>query len=39
VRFTDQVLFGEVWNRLQFSPKERSLVTMTALVTGETLSS
>ncbi|WP_396287697.1 carboxymuconolactone decarboxylase family protein [Amycolatopsis sp. PS_44_ISF1] len=31
VHFTDDVLFGEVWKRTGLSPKDRSLVTVTAL--------
>jgi 4-carboxymuconolactone decarboxylase len=34
VHFTDDVLFGEAWQRPQLSPKERSLVTVAALTTG-----
>ena len=34
VRFTDDVLFGEVWKRPQLSPKERSLITVAALTAG-----
>ncbi len=34
VGFTDDVLFGKVWERTELSPKERSLVTVAALVTG-----
>src|SRR4051794_4730681 len=34
VHFTDDVLFGEVWKRPQLSPRDRSLVTVTALITG-----
>src|SRR3954469_21502463 len=33
VRFTDDVLFGQVWPRTELSPKERSLVTVAALTT------
>jgi len=33
VGFTDNVLFGEVWERTELSPKERSLVTVAALTT------
>ncbi len=33
-RITDEVLFGEVWERSQLSPRDRSLVTVTALVAG-----
>ena len=31
VHFTDDVLFGEVWERPELSPRDRSLVTVTAL--------
>ncbi len=31
---TDKVLFGNVWERPQLSPRDRSLVTVTALVAG-----
>src|SRR3954452_21553960 len=34
VGFTDDVLFGQVWKRPQLSPKERSLVTVSALTTS-----
>jgi 4-carboxymuconolactone decarboxylase len=34
VGFTDEVLFGQVWERPQLSPKERSLVTVAALTTS-----
>ena len=34
VRFTDDVLFGEVWTRSELSPRDRSLVTVTALATA-----
>ncbi len=34
VGFTDEVLFGQVWPREQLSPKQRSLITVAALVTG-----
>jgi 4-carboxymuconolactone decarboxylase len=34
VGFTDDVLFGQVWNRTDLSPKERSLVTVAALTTS-----
>jgi 4-carboxymuconolactone decarboxylase len=30
--YTDEVLFGEVWERPGLSPRDRSLVTVTALV-------
>ena len=31
---TDDVLFGDVWERPELSPRDRSLVTITALVAG-----
>jgi 4-carboxymuconolactone decarboxylase len=31
VHFTDDVLFGELWNRSELSPRDRSLVTVTCL--------
>jgi 4-carboxymuconolactone decarboxylase len=34
VRFTDDVLFGQVWTRQELAPKERSLVTVASLVTS-----
>ncbi|MDE1992150.1 MAG: carboxymuconolactone decarboxylase family protein [Rhizobiaceae bacterium] len=35
--FTDDVLFGDVWLRLQLAPRDRSLVTVATLVsTGKT---
>jgi 4-carboxymuconolactone decarboxylase len=34
VGYTDEVLFGDVWQRPQLTPKERSLVTCAALVAG-----
>jgi len=34
---TDDVLFGDVWNRSELSPRDRSLVTLTVLIaTGQT---
>src|SRR2546423_4526157 len=33
VDFTDNVLFGDVWERTELSRKERSLVTVAALTT------
>ncbi|MBO9830532.1 carboxymuconolactone decarboxylase family protein [Xanthomonas sp. A2111] len=32
VRLTDEVLFAEVWQRPGLSPRERSLITVAALV-------
>jgi 4-carboxymuconolactone decarboxylase len=34
VHFTDDVLFGEAWTRPELSPRDRSLVTVTALATA-----
>jgi 4-carboxymuconolactone decarboxylase len=34
VGFTDDVLFGQVWERTELSPRDRSLVTVTSLVTS-----
>lgn len=31
---TDDVLFDDVWNRLELSPRDRSLITVAALITG-----
>jgi 4-carboxymuconolactone decarboxylase len=31
-KYTDEVLFGDVWNRPGLSPRDRSLVTVAALV-------
>jgi 4-carboxymuconolactone decarboxylase len=31
---TDDVLFGDVWERAELSPRDRSLVTVAALITG-----
>lgn len=32
VHFTDDVLFGEAWERTDLSPRDRSLITVAALV-------
>jgi len=34
VHFTDDVLFGEVWKRPDLEPRDRSLITVAALVTN-----
>jgi 4-carboxymuconolactone decarboxylase len=34
VGFTDDVLFGQVWTRPELSPRDRSLVTVAALIAG-----
>ena len=34
VHLTDDVLFGEVWRRPELSPRDRSLITVAALLTG-----
>lgn len=34
VSLTDDVLFGDVWTRPELSPRNRSLITCAALITG-----
>ena len=34
VELTDDVLFGDVWVREELSPRDRSLVTVAALIAG-----
>jgi 4-carboxymuconolactone decarboxylase len=34
VSYTDDVLFGDAWKRAKLSPRDRSLVTVAALVAG-----
>jgi len=34
VHFTDDVLFGDAWERPQLSPRDRSLITVAALTAG-----
>ncbi|MHA6529641.1 carboxymuconolactone decarboxylase family protein [Paenibacillus sp. BAC0078] len=34
VRYTEEVLFGDVWRRENLSLRERSLITISALVAG-----
>lgn len=34
VELTDDVLFGDVWERPELSPRDRSLATVSALVAG-----
>jgi 4-carboxymuconolactone decarboxylase len=34
VDYTDNVLFGQVWQRPELSPRDRSLITVAALVAG-----
>jgi 4-carboxymuconolactone decarboxylase len=34
VGFTDDVLFGQVWERRELPPRDRSLVTVASLVTS-----
>jgi len=34
VHFTDDVLFGEAWERPQLARRDRSLITVAALLTG-----
>ncbi|CAM4226981.1 carboxymuconolactone decarboxylase family protein [Paenibacillus alkaliterrae] len=34
VQLTDDVLFGDVWERKELSPRDRSLITVASLITG-----
>ncbi|WP_458120672.1 carboxymuconolactone decarboxylase family protein [Paenibacillus sp. Z6-24] len=34
VRYSEEVLFGEVWRREQLSLRDRSIITIAALTTG-----
>ncbi|MBP1136647.1 4-carboxymuconolactone decarboxylase [Arthrobacter sp. PvP023] len=34
VELTDGVLFGDIWERTELSPRERSLITVASLVTS-----
>jgi 4-carboxymuconolactone decarboxylase len=34
VSYTDEVLFGDAWKRAGLSPRDRSLVTVAALIAG-----
>jgi len=34
VSLTDDVLFGDIWERAELSPRDRSLITVAALITG-----
>lgn len=34
VQLNDDVLFGDVWERKELSPRERSLITVASLITG-----
>ena len=34
VSLTDDVLFGEIWKRTELSPRDRSLITVAALIAG-----
>ncbi len=34
VSLTDDVLFGDIWARGELSPRDRSLITVAALITG-----
>ena len=33
-KYTDDVLFGDVWKRPGLSPRDRSLITVTSLISG-----
>jgi 4-carboxymuconolactone decarboxylase len=34
VEYTDELLFGQVWQRPELSKRDRSLITVAALLTG-----
>ena len=34
VSLTDDVLFGDIWARSELAPRDRSLITVAALITG-----
>ena len=34
VSLTDDVLFGDVWKRQELAPRDRSLITISSLITG-----
>jgi len=34
VSLTDDVLFGDIWERAELSPRDRSLITVAALITA-----
>ena len=34
VSLTDDVLFGDIWARQELSPRDRSLITVAALIAG-----
>ncbi len=34
VELTDGVIFGDIWNRPELSPRDRSLITVAGLITG-----
>ena len=34
VSLTDDVLFGDIWARSELSPRDRSLITVAALISG-----
>jgi 4-carboxymuconolactone decarboxylase len=34
VELTDEVLFGDVWERKELSPRDRSLITVSCLITS-----
>ena len=35
VSLTDDVLFGDIWERTELSPRDRSLITVAALITAD----
>lgn len=37
VQYTDEVLFGDMWRRTELSLRDRSLITISSLITGGSL--
>ncbi|MEW5553507.1 carboxymuconolactone decarboxylase family protein [Peribacillus frigoritolerans] len=37
VRYSEEILFGDLWRRDNLNLRDRSLITVTSLVTGESL--
>jgi 4-carboxymuconolactone decarboxylase len=34
VELTDEVIFGDIWERKELSPRDRSLITVSSLIAG-----
>lgn len=37
VKYTDEILFGDCWRREELSLRDRSLITVSVLITGQNL--